>query len=960
MVALLLALPANGAEDSDADLIQTEHRALEQLGQQKEEQLRTLKDNEITEELLDLTKLELESAKVRQQSIGIELQDTGRNLQQLQKQLSAGEETQAKKNNSQPDTAEVAKTLTDYIQKVKEYEEKIKTLKALYNFSQERIQILTHWREQLLQRHQDYQAKNSEDKWKLKQKRLKKNKSKFLEKAASLKQVLANTDPDSTPDKHRKLQTEIFLAEQNAELIELDLQLHKIEENIASLSSPLVSEIHSAEKVTETQRQSKMLLSQLGALDALFGRKLQLINVFISQAKTHQGDTQKTSVNRLTKVQKVFIDWQTKIRKLIDDSKEIIGQTKLRLETLEHLELSTRNRLPDSVADWQQVAVDLSETIPQEIIYSSIALYKKAAKSWRPVATFFVVIAWLGLMRFLFVVFKKYLQPINRDESLFSTWFINTLGRLFRSRLLTIALLGAFLIFMLINRIPFQQFSVYLYFGVLFLVLQVALKLNRLLYDQRNYGMEWYDRSLFLGLKWSSILAAVLIALALLVHLYPVTQITQDTVDRVVMLGMLTVSVLFLWRRRHFLDFFKENLQQQPRLYFFLAILSLLLPLAGLLTALIGFAGYTNLAWKMGKYEGFFLLAFFAWLIARGYVIDTFEWAERRAMTYQPNGWIWAKAIIAPLLVVARIILLVLAFLFLFWLIQINGNSSLIKQLQSLGQHSLFEIGNTEITGFKILTASVVIIVFMWAARWSKEIAYRWLFKSIVDHGARNSLSVFTQYSVVMVGIFSLLKALGIDLTALAVLAGAIGVGIGFGLQTIANNFISGVLLLIERPFRTGDIVNIGNNEGKVTHIGIRSLTVRTWDNMEVIIPNTDTMTSPFTNWTHQDKDVRTTLYVGIAYKEDPHSVIEHIKKILEENEAILSAPRPEVFLNEFADSSVNLRVHYFINVAKYNRLNIKSEVMLSIWDKFKQEGIEIPYPQSDLHIKGTVKLPAS
>ena len=161
---------------------------------------------------------------------------------------------------------------------------------------------------------------------------------------------------------------------------------------------------------------------------------------------------------------------------------------------------------------------------------------------------------------------------------------------------------------------------------MLFLVLQVALKLNRLLYDQRNYGMEWYDRSLFLGLKWSSILAAVLIALALLVHLYPVSQITQVTVDRVVMLGMLTVSVLFLWRRRHFLDFFKENLQQQPRLYFFLAILSLLLPLAGLLTALIGFAGYTNLAWKMGKYEGFFLLAFFAWLIARGYVIDTFEW----------------------------------------------------------------------------------------------------------------------------------------------------------------------------------------------------------------------------------------------------------------------------------------------------------------------------------------------
>jgi potassium efflux system protein len=954
-ITLLFTLPASGAKNSDADLIQTEHRALEQLEQQKKEQLRTLKDSEITEELLDLTKLELESAKVRQQSILVELQDTTRTLQQLKLEPPSEKKRLTQQDKVESSATELTNALAKNTQQINEYKEKVNTLKALQSFSHERIQILSNWRENLQQRYQDYQAQSSEDKWILRQKRLEKNKSRFLEKAASLKQVLANTDPDSAAHKHRKLQTDIFLAEQNAELIELDFQLHKIEKKLRNLNLLPVNKTHSTEEVIDTQRRSKTLLSQLGALDALFGRKLQLVNVFISQAKSAQGGVKNPTIKRLKTLQKVFIDWQIKIRKLIDDSRTIIDQSQLRLKTLERLELSTRNRLPDSVADWHQVVVDLSETIPQEMILSSSKLYQQSAKTWKPIATIFFIILWLGLMKYLSVIFKKYLHPINKNESAFSSWFINILARLIRSRLLMIALLGSFLLFALINKISFQQYAVYFYLSAVFLILQTALKLNRLLYDQRHFGMEWYDRSLFLGLKWSSILAAILVALTLLVHHYAVAQITQDTIDRLIMLGLLTVSVLLLWRRRNFLSFFKENLQHQPRLYFFLAILSLLLPLAGLLTALIGFAGYTNLAWKMGKYEGFFLLAFFSWLIARGYVIDTFEWAARRATTYQPNGWIWAKAIIYPLLIVARIVLIVLAFLFLFWLIQINGNTSLISQLQTVGKHSLFEIGKTEITSFKILAASAVIIVFVWAARWSKEIAYRWLFKHIVDHGARNSLSVFTQYSVVIIGIFALLKALGIDLTALAVLAGAIGVGIGFGLQTIANNFISGVLLLIERPFRTGDIVNIGNNEGMVTHIGIRSLTVKTWDNMEVIIPNTDTMTSPFTNWTHQDTNVRTTLRVGVAYKEDPHTIIRYIKEILDDHDAILSTPRSEVFLDEFADSSINLRIQYYIDVSKHNRLNIKSEVLLAIWDRFKQDNIEIPYPQSDIHIKDSV-----
>ena len=955
IIAALFPLPASSAENPDTDLIQAERTALEQLQRQKQEQLSSLRDSEITPELLDLAPLELESAKVRQQSILVELQDATRTLGELAREAQSTKEelsqydTPKKQDEHGPELLKLQKTLTENTLRHKESELKAGTLKELQIINKARIETLSNWHQNLLERYQTHQSQTSEDRWELRLKGLQSSKSKLLDKTANLKQALAQVDQDDAPDKHHQLQIDIFLTEQNAGLIELELQLHKIENELASLSETNTRPVESTDQIETVQQRGKILLNQLGALDGLFGRRIHLTTVFGTLAKSRPGKTQKKNIAHILTLRKTLIEWQIKIRTQIDASLQIISQAQARQESFQRRELSTRNRLPDSIADWHQVLEDLQVTMPHGLAQIRTKL---SAASWRPLATLTALIIWLGLLRFLAIIFRRYLRPVNKDEAVFSSWFINILGQLVQHSLLMITVLGSFLLIAGTNKIPYEVYAVYLYLGLVFLFLQATLKFNRLLYGQRHSGIEWYDRSLFLGLKWSSILAAALISLTLLAHNYPVAQVTIDTIDRLIMLGLLTISVLLLWRRSYILAFFKENLQQQPRAYFFLALLTLVLPLAGLLTALIGFAGYTNLAWKMGKYEGFLLLTFFCWLVLRGYLIDSFEWAFRRAVSHQPNGWIWANAIISPLQVIARITLLGLAFLFLFWLIESSENISLITQLKAIAQHPLFEIGNTGITAFKILAAVIVIAIFVWATRWSKEIAYRWMFKQVADHGARNSLSVFTQYAVVVIGIVTLLKALGIDLTALAVLAGAIGVGIGFGLQTIANNFISGILLLIERPFRTGDIVNIGNNEGTVTHIGIRSLTVKTWDNMEVIIPNTDTVTSPFTNWTHQDTYVRTVVYIGVAYKEDPHRIRQLIMQILDSHEAILSRPEADVFLDQFADSSVNFRVQYFIDVDKYNRLKIKSEVLLSIWDQFKQEGIEIPYPQTDIHVK--------
>jgi potassium efflux system protein len=184
------------------------------------------------------------------------------------------------------------------------------------------------------------------------------------------------------------------------------------------------------------------------------------------------------------------------------------------------------------------------------------------------------------------------------------------------------------------------------------------------------------------------------------------------------------------------------------------------------------------------------------------------------------------------------------------------------------------------------------------------------------------------------------------------VFAGALGVGIGFGLQNIANNFISGLILLAERPVRTRDWVTIGDKEGEVSEIGMRSVTVTTWDNQDVIIPNSDLVTNAFINWTRTNNIVRTVLYIGIHYQDDPHKAQSVIEEAVTMQPEVSLDPPPRIWLHEFGPSSVDFRVHYYQDVKQFNRLDVKSKVLFSIWDSLKEAGINIPYPQQDVYIK--------
>jgi len=197
-----------------------------------------------------------------------------------------------------------------------------------------------------------------------------------------------------------------------------------------------------------------------------------------------------------------------------------------------------------------------------------------------------------------------------------------------------------------------------------------------------------------------------------------------------------------------------------------------------------------------------------------------------------------------------------------------------------------------------------------------------------------------------------ILKSFGINLTTLTVVGGALGVGVGFGLQKITSNFISGIILLVERSLEVGDLIELdGGIFGYIKRQGPRFTLIETFDSQEIMVPNEDFITNRVINWTYSNKRARIQAIIGVSYKSDIHLAKELILKAAKEYEGTSPYPKPECYLTDFADSSVNFLLFFFIDDITKGRYGPKSDVMVRIWDLFKEHGIEIPFPQRDIHI---------
>lgn len=205
---------------------------------------------------------------------------------------------------------------------------------------------------------------------------------------------------------------------------------------------------------------------------------------------------------------------------------------------------------------------------------------------------------------------------------------------------------------------------------------------------------------------------------------------------------------------------------------------------------------------------------------------------------------------------------------------------------------------------------------------------------------------------LITLAIIIAINSVGIDLTALAVFGGALGVGVGFGLQRVVGNLISGVILLVDKSIKPGDVIAVSGTYGWVTALGGRYVSVVTRDGVEHLIPNEMLISERVENWTHTHSRTRLKANIGVHYASDVHQAIQICIDAAAESERVLTDPEPKCLLIEFGDSSVNLQLRFWISDAHNGVQNITSEILLRIWDKFKEAGVEIPYPQRDLHLR--------
>jgi small-conductance mechanosensitive channel len=273
--------------------------------------------------------------------------------------------------------------------------------------------------------------------------------------------------------------------------------------------------------------------------------------------------------------------------------------------------------------------------------------------------------------------------------------------------------------------------------------------------------------------------------------------------------------------------------------------------------------------------------------------------------------------------------------------------------LGGLLQTPLFRLGGAQVTTASLLAIILLILALIYFTAWVQRwLVNRLLARSNLEVGTRAALGGIVRYALLAVGLLIILQTAGIDLTALNVLAGTLGIGLGLGLQDILNNFISGVIILFERPVKVGDRIDVGNVQGQVIRIGARSTTVLTNDNIAIIVPNQDFMTEEVINWSYTDNRVRFSFPVSVAYGSDVRLVERLLLEVAQANPEVLEDPEPMVYFLQFGDSGLEFELRAWTESRIHRRDLLTSDLNFAIYDAFNAHQIEIPFPQRDIHIR--------
>jgi small-conductance mechanosensitive channel len=265
----------------------------------------------------------------------------------------------------------------------------------------------------------------------------------------------------------------------------------------------------------------------------------------------------------------------------------------------------------------------------------------------------------------------------------------------------------------------------------------------------------------------------------------------------------------------------------------------------------------------------------------------------------------------------------------------------------------LFRVGETAVTVSSLLLALAILIASLVLSRLARSfVADRLLGRTRLAVGTRYAIGRVFGYVILALGILVALQPLGVNATTLAVFGGALGIGIGFGLQDVVKNFVAGLIILVERPVQVGDSIEIDDVVGTVTEVRARATVLRTNDDIYLIVPNSKFISETVVNRSFGKRQVRYSIPVGVAYGNDPKAVEEALLEAAARSENVLREPPPRVWFREFGESSLNFELLCWTSKLLHSAGAFRSELNHLVYDSLRGRGIEIPFPQRDVHIR--------
>jgi small-conductance mechanosensitive channel len=292
-------------------------------------------------------------------------------------------------------------------------------------------------------------------------------------------------------------------------------------------------------------------------------------------------------------------------------------------------------------------------------------------------------------------------------------------------------------------------------------------------------------------------------------------------------------------------------------------------------------------------------------------------------------------------------------FAVVIWVIAALNIVELLQPALSLLDGIALQIGDVRVTALSVAKGVFYLVVLLWLANLVSSVLERRIKKlPTLTPSIQVLFAKLLKIALIIIAGVVAVDAVGVDLTAFAVFGGALGVGIGFGLQKIVANFISGIILLLDKSIKPGDTIGVSGTYGWIQSLGARYVSVITRDGIEHLIPNEELITTRVENWSFSNLRIRQKIPVGIAYSSDVRAAIALCVEAAAANPRVLDAPKPICLLRGFGDSAVDLEVRFWVVDPQNGLSNVRSDILLGIWDRFQESGIEIPFPQRDLHIR--------